>query len=306
MISHRSHLSLGGLVVAAASLLFPTLSRAQDGSVNPDAGAAELNAAIDGYVAAYNEGQIDQVMSFWAENADFVDIRGQFHEGRDLISALFRRGFAENPGRSIELNSASRKFLSPNVAMDDGILELTSPDGMKSSGRYTVVWTKADGKWLIRSARDIPIEVEPSEEDETSPMEQLDWMVGQWKAESDEHELTMSCKWELDNRYLVQLFDVKSEEEVFRVINFVGFDPSEGRFRSWFFDSRGGFGGGPWTRVDDQYQVSNLAVLPDGRLGSSVMKWRQTDPDTVTFQATERVVGSQALPDSEQIYKRVK
>jgi hypothetical protein len=86
----------------------------------------------------------------------------------------------------------------------------------------------------------------------------------------------------------------------------VGFDPSEGRFRSWFFDSRGGFGGGPWSRVDDQYQISNLAVLPDGRLGSSVMKWRQADPDTVTFQATERVVGGQALPDSEQIYKRVK
>ena len=45
-------------------------------------------------------------MSHWAENADFVDIRGRFHEGRELVSALFRRGFANNPGRVL-----SRDFL---------------------------------------------------------------------------------------------------------------------------------------------------------------------------------------------------
>src|SRR5262249_42255443 len=125
-----------------------------------DAGAKELQAAIDKYVATYNEGVVDQVMSHWAENADFVDIRGRFHEGRDLISALFPRGFANNPGPNVQLNSPPRKFLPPDGARDDGILELMGADGKKARGRYTVVWTKVNGKWLIRSARDIPIEEE--------------------------------------------------------------------------------------------------------------------------------------------------
>ena len=188
MISHWPVLLQAFLNAIVVSLLICPFSHSQElrsqeaTVVEEDPSAAELQATIDGYAAAYDSGQIDRVMDFWAENADFVDIRGQFHEGRDLISALFRRGFAENPGRTIQLNSASRKFLSPNVAMDDGILELTSPEGTKTSGRYTVVWTKVGDKWVIRSARDIPIEVVPKEvDDQTAPLEQLDWMVGQWQ-----------------------------------------------------------------------------------------------------------------------------
>mgnify|MGYP001825551259 FL=1 len=117
MISHRSGLLPAFFGVIVVSLLFAPLLHSQEldsqaTSVEEDPIAAELQATIDGYAAAYNAGQVDQVMSFWAENADFVDIRGQFHEGRDLVSALFRRGFAENPGRTIQFNSASRKFLS--------------------------------------------------------------------------------------------------------------------------------------------------------------------------------------------------
>ncbi len=312
MISHRSGLLPAFFGVIVVSLLFAPLLHSQEldsqaTSVEEDPIAAELQATIDDYAAAYNAGQVDQVMSFWAENADFVDIRGQFHEGRDLVSALFRRGFAENPGRTIQFNSASRKFLSRNVAMDDGILELTSPDGTKTRGRYTVVWTKVGDNWLIRSARDIPIEVEPSEvDDQTSPLEQLDWMVGQWKVESDDGDVEMSCKWELDKKFLVQLFNVQSTYEVCQVISLIGFDAVEGRMRSWFFDSRGGFGGGAWTRADDGYLFSSRSVLPNGQLGSSVMQWQRTDDDTVVLKSTERTVGDEALPDSERVYKRVK
>ena len=66
--------------------------------------------------------------------------------------------------------------------MDDGILTLTSIDGKTTSGRYTVVWTKADGKWVIRSARDIPIEPEMSAEtSDAKPLEELAWLVGDWQ-----------------------------------------------------------------------------------------------------------------------------
>lgn len=301
-------LGCGALIVALSSLvLFPVSAQAQtQADAKPDA-AAELQDVVDKYAAAYNAGAVEPVMAFWAENSDFVDIRGRFHEGRDLIAALFRRGFAANPGRKVEFKSAARKFLAPDVAMDDGVLHLTGADGEKQSGRYTVVWTKINGKWLIRSARDIPLpEDDAPAAPQTPPLEELAWLVGKWEAKSEKHTITLDCDWQLDKSFLVQTFRVKSADDDFQVVTYIAFDPAEGRFRSWFFDSRGGFGGGAWTRRDKVYKAAIVSVLPDGQVGSSVMTWELTDANTLSWQAVDREVSGETLPDSSQKYIRVK
>jgi uncharacterized protein (TIGR02246 family) len=298
-----------------ANLLLPVFAPTVWGQVpappitpaKADPNAAELQATIDKYVAAYSAGTIDAVMSHWAEEADFVDIRGRFHEGRDLIAALFRRGFANNPGRTLVLKSAARKFLTPEVAMDDGILELTDANGEKDSGRYTVVWTKVKGKWLIRSARDIPLEAEeaPAAE-QTPPLEELAWLVGKFEAKSEKHQITLDCDWQLDKSFLVQTFQVKSADDDFKVVTYIAFDPAEGRFRSWFFDSRGGFGGGTWAKRDKTYKANIVSVLPDGQIGSALMTWEAADANTLVWQALEREVGGESLPDASQKFIRIK
>ena len=274
-----------------------------------EAAAKELQATIDKYVAAYNAGAVEPVMAFWLENADFVDIRGRFHEGRDLIAALFRRGFANNPGRKVQFSSAARKFLTPEVAMDDGILELVAPSGEKDRGRYTVVWTKVNGQWRIRSARDIPLEEEtaaPVAAAERPPLDELSWLVGKWEAKSDKHQIALDCDWQLDKSFLVQRFVIKStDEEDFQIVTYIAHDPTAGSFHSWYFDSRGGFGGGPWTRRDKMWHAAITAVLPDGQTGSSIMTWEPIDANTARWRAIDREVEGQTVPDSEKLYKRV-
>src|SRR5262245_36443119 len=288
--------------IAVALVAFALQAQAQDA-----AASKELQDTIDKYVAAYNAGGLDQVMSYWAENADFVDVHGRFHEGRDLVSALFRRGFANNPGRKIQLTPAARKFLSPDVVMDDGLLELTGADGEKDRGRYTVVWTRVNGKWLIRSARDIPIEAEPEPAaPQKPPLEELAWLVGKWEAKSEKYQIALDCDWQLEKSFLVQTYHVKSVEDDFQVVTYIAFDPAEARFRSWFFDSRGGFGGGSWSKRGNVYKAAIVSVLPDGQVGSSVMTWEQLDPNTAVWQAIEREVGGDPLPDSKQRYVRIK
>lgn len=284
-------------------LLF--LSRAVVAS--DDEAPKDLQAAIENYTAAYNTGALDKVMAFWTENADFVDIRGRFHAGRDLISALFRRGFAANPGRKLAFHSASRKLLSPDVALDDGILELTATSGEQDRGRYSVVWTKVNGQWLIRSARDIPL---PSEEPAAAPpqppLEELAWLVGKWEARSDKHHITLDCSWQLDKSFLMQRFVVKGANEAdFEIVTWIAYDPSAREFHSWYFDSRGGFGGGPWTRRDKVWRASVAAVLPDGQTGSSIMTWEQLDANSARWRAIDREVEGSSVPDAEKTYIRV-
>ncbi len=266
--------------------------------------AKELAPTLEKYTAAYNTGSVNQVMDFWTENADFVDIRGNFHQGRDLIAALFRRGFADNPGRTIKMTSDACKQLAPEVIMDDGVLELTSANGDVARGRYAVVWTKQDGAWRIRSARDIPLEVEEAPQEKPA-LEDLSWLVGRWEAKSDKYQITLDCDWQLAKNFLVQRFHITSNEDDFEVVTWIAFDPAEGRFRSWYFDSRGGYGGGPWTLDGSVWRIGVTAVLPDGRIGTSVMSWERLDGSTARWSSTAREVAGEPLPDSEQTYARV-
>ena len=81
----------------------------------------------------------------------------------------------------------------------------------------------------------------------------------------------------MDRGFLAQRFHIKGADEEFRVLTLIGYDPAEGTFRSWYFDSRGGFGGGPWSKRGDVWRTAVLAVLPDGQVGSSIMSWQQID-----------------------------
>ena len=62
-----------GFAVLLGALLFAPSGAAQNTGNAPDeAGLRGLNARIDEYAAAYNTGDVDRVMSYWVENADFV------------------------------------------------------------------------------------------------------------------------------------------------------------------------------------------------------------------------------------------
>ncbi len=73
---------------------------------------------------------------------------------------------------------ACRFVLSrPMSRFEDGVFQRAGVGADESStGRYTAVWVKRDGKWLLDGERETPVRSEVSDE----PLESLSWMVGQW------------------------------------------------------------------------------------------------------------------------------
>jgi uncharacterized protein (TIGR02246 family) len=73
------------------------------------------------------------VAGFWAEDGEFVDLTGRRLQGRPAIQDAFKDFFAENKGMKLRIDVNSVRFVTPDLAIEDGITSLISPDGTSPS-----------------------------------------------------------------------------------------------------------------------------------------------------------------------------
>jgi uncharacterized protein (TIGR02246 family) len=291
------------LAALALSLTLASTQADEPAKALPD--EQVIRESADDYCAAFNDGDVDELLDFWANDADYVDEDGETHRGKDAISALFRKAAEDLKGCKLNLKIDTLRLVKPDVAIEDGIAELTDSVGESDRTQYTAVWVKTDGKWLISSARD-----RPADEDSVSPtnadyLKPLDWLVGEWVSEDDGPTVQLASKWALDKNFLVQDYTVAGKDgDDMRVTQWIGFDPSTGQVRSWTFDSRGGYGEGLWTRDDNTWQSETTGVLPDGRVGTALNTVRFVDDTHLEWRSTGRTVEGQPMPDAEVRFVR--
>jgi hypothetical protein len=77
----------------------------------------------------------------------------------------------------------------------------------------------------------------------------------------------------------------------------IGWDPLSGKFRSWLFDSDGGFGGGLWTPTDDGWLIKSESTDPSGSVGFASVVYRQLDQDRYQMIGTDRIIGNELVED---------
>lgn len=293
--------------VGSVLLLLISAAQAADNAVD-EAESKAIDESIAGYAGAYNDANIEALGTFWATDSDFVDHRGRRYAGRDEIKALFRKALVDGPGYQLKLNVTSRRFLRPDLAIDDGTLELTEPSGEVESGRYVTVWAKVDGKWVIQNARDMPSDPDTKATDQ-NPLSNLQFLVGNWTLEEADTaaKVSVACDWKANGKFLVQEFSTAVEgSEPFTVTVWIGYDPVAGHVRSWYFDSSGGFGSADWLEREDGWSTATSGVLPDGRTTTSDARWTQIDDDSIGMTLMNAEVAGEVLSDIEIRYVRQK
>jgi uncharacterized protein (TIGR02246 family) len=252
------------------------------------------------YTEALNKGDLKAILAFWAPDADYVDESGKMIRGREVIANQFKKSLAESKGAKFKGQLHSIKFLRRDVALGDGSVEMTSADGTFSSNRYAVVWTKADGQWLISSVRDLPAETNSLPCLAYGQLKGLEWLVGEWSDQSDKIDVHISCRWFESKSFLLMEYKVSLPgEEPMLVRQRIGWDPHNGMVRSWVFDSRGGFGEGYWEREGNRWIISQTGILPDGSLGSATNSIEFLDQDTFIWRSKDREVDGQPMADTE-------
>ena len=264
-----------------------------------------IRQLVADYVKAFRKGDADAVVAFWDADAEFIDEDGKITKGREAVGALLRKNRSALQASKLEIHLTSIRFVKPDVAMVDANTVFRNADGTTDKGPLTAVLIKKDGRWLLRSVRDLP---EPSADEPETPYErlkQLEWLIGEWDDTNLEAEVHLSVRWNDDQSFLVQRYTVKQKDKKpFSVTQWIGWDPAGERIRSWFFDSVGGFGEGAWARDGNQWLVDMEGVVPDGETGTARNIWRFVDDKHFVWQAKDRTVDSRPLADVEVQFAR--
>lgn len=137
---------------------------------------------------------------------------------------------------------------------------------------------------------------------EPSPLNDLSWMVGTWIDEGQESKVVTECTWAQNGNFLKRSFSVMIDNEVtLHGDQFIGWDPIEGRIRSWTFDSAGGIGEGRWYADGDRWLVKTTFRLATGELASATNVITYVDENTLTWQSIGREIAGELQPSIPEV-----
>jgi uncharacterized protein (TIGR02246 family) len=292
------------LAVTATALLTVRPGLAAQKKGNPEAMAIHKNAVA--FVDAFNRGDAAAVAESWWEDGDYIDLEGRHLKGRKAIEEAMRRYFAENKGAKLQIDNRKTRFLTPELAIEDGTTDVVPADGsIPHRSRYTIVHAKKDGRWRMASVREAAF-APPTHSEHLRPLE---WLIGAWADEEDKGELAHAVfSWTKNGNFILCSFRASIKGvPIGEGTQLIGWDPAGKKIRSWTFESSGGFGEGTWARDGERWVIKTNSTLRDGKRIAATNVVTRLDANTVTWQSVDRTMDGKALPDTPAVrMKRVK
>lgn len=262
---------------------------------------AAIRANADKYVESYNRRDSKTMASMWSPDAVYQDpSTGEAVVGRDEIAKQLDYVFAGSEDAKLAVVIDSIEFLSPNVAIEKGVADVTYSKGEPEKTEYTAVHVKRDGQWLID--RIAETEIPPPPPSHYEQLKELEWLVGSWIDDNHGTVIQTDCEWTKNRNFLTRAFAVMVGDRVdMSGMQIIGWDPAAKQIRSWVFDSDGTFGEGKWTHSGDTWTISQTGTLPDGKKTSATNIITRLDDDSHTWQSVDRVVDGEVQPSIEEI-----
>jgi len=258
-----------------------------------------LRALGAAYVKAFNAGDARAVSSFWMPQGDFIGAAGALLRGREAIAKDYATFFADNPGVQLEIEPEQIRFPVIGVAIEDGVARLRSASAEPlSTCRYAVTHVKKDGKWLMASVRELPHEAASNYE----RLRELEWLIGTWTARNGNISVEQTCEWAASKNFMVRKYAVKEAKAILRKgMQIIGWDPTGGGIRSWFFAGDGGFGQEKWTRDGKSWTLEVDGVERAGAEIQAVNIITRVNNNTWTWQSVHRTIDGVSLPDTAAV-----
>jgi uncharacterized protein (TIGR02246 family) len=283
------------MLVAIGAAAIAQQGKAPADAKGPNRDEQQLRESVEAFVRLYNDHKADELAALFATDARMTYRDGTQVDGRDEIRESFEEAFRDSPKAAVSVVVDSIRFLTPDVAVEEGVTN-TFPDGdtLTSQGRYTVLHLKKNGRWLMQAVR-------VEEEETLSPYDQLrrlEWLVGEWIDEGRDEVVEAKFVWDENKSFLLEEFQIISNGSVvLKGTQRIGWDPQTRQIRSWIFDSAGGFGEAAWTQVGDDWVCKAKGVRSDGSSASATRTLTRAATDRVIWTSTDRIDGGEQLPE---------
>jgi uncharacterized protein (TIGR02246 family) len=267
-------------------------------TANPEDEKAIRESAAK-YAEAYSRGDVDTLVAQYAKDAIYDEGEGPVIAGSDEIRNALKAGLADSPGTKMAIEIKSIRFIKGR-AIEIGVATLTPAKGEPEQVPYRAIHAKQpDGKWLLKSVGpDITAEGSTS----AGPLDDLVWLLGAWKDSEAEVDLSSTCRWDPNRRFLIRTFVMKDEgRSTLEITEIIGWDAADRIVRSWVFDSDGGVGQNTWSKRGAEWIISAKGTLPDGGRASAVNIIHPLDDNSFTWSSTNRDVDGEMLPDIDDV-----
>ncbi len=309
MIAHRIHfMTLATLffflTTGCWSALAAPVKKVASPSVKakapvPKDDEAGIKAQLQALSRAVANADAKAVAALWTEDGIFVDNDGIQTTGRAALEKRFAETFLETGKQAVEFTPENIRFLANTVAFSEGIVsrKVAGAPAVPET-RYTTLFVKQDGTWLISSATETTL-VAQSNYDH---LRALAWLIGEWSAEKDGGSVHMKAEWAPSKNFIQCKFETQKPGEPQRIDSqVIGWDPRAEQVVSWNFNSSGGFSNGSWTREGRQWLVNVSGVQQDGSTSKAVNVISPGDPNTFTWQTVQREVDGEPVGDTEPL-----
>jgi uncharacterized protein (TIGR02246 family) len=291
------------LVSLAIASTWSRVARAET-PVNSDSDLQAIRAAAGAYIHALELGDEATLRQMWTADGDYIDSTGRLSKARDV----FGEGYSAPPADIVVGSAAARqsslRLVSPDVAIEDGVSGLgVSEDGSVVQLRYSAVWVKRNGRWLLDSLRESTAAAPPCKE----RLQELEWLLGEWVGTTPDAQIVSSTRWNSRGSCLLREFLIRGNDgQTVGGSERISWDPDTGEIRSWTSDSQGCRGEGRWRRDGDHWVVETSEVLADGTKASTTATYLSQGNDRYLWQVTSAKVGDVELPTQQVEFQRAK
>ena len=262
---------------------------------------ADITKIVQSYADSFNAQDAEKVAAHWTENGVYVSQpSGEEVAGRTALKSQMIELFKEDEKRKLDLQVDSLELISPNVVLQRGTSVVTTGDGKKIESTYRSIFVLQNGKWLIdRVTEDEAEESIPSHYEKLKPLE---WLVGEWVDESEDHRVEFKTNFTTNRNFITRAYTVYTDGEVSTSgLEMIGWDSKKNQIRSWLFDSQGGFIERDWTEKGDRWLVQSVATLPGGKSGSYTAVFRPLKDGTYGWRKVNQQFDGQLLPNLAEV-----
>jgi uncharacterized protein (TIGR02246 family) len=287
------------LLAALTWISWPAIAKEPEPNGH-SADEAAIRKLAETYCAAFDRRDAKTLAEQWSPDAIYTSpISGKQVRGRAAIEAEFAGMFQAEGEARLTVKIESIRFITSDVAIEDGTASVMRPGEAPSESTYTVVHVKKDGRWFIDSDRETVRSAPPTAYEQ---LKDLEWMVGTWTDNDDSATVKTVCQWTAGRAFLTRTFSIAIKDQVeLQGTQVIGWDPVKKQIRSWAFDSDGGFAEGTWNRDGDRWLIHSVNTLPDGRKGVSSNVMRRIDNDHFGWSSVGREVNGELLPGIDEV-----